>query len=280
MKVKMTDVCTSGAKRSIPSAVAFKSMKVSQFEGFDYSCIRQHKAPIEKFNGMNDFYNWAFEHMKKKLSKKMIGKSPETESKRCDILNKWQNGVRNYSPAVALISIASIIKDLKNSNDNLPPVFHSSVFEETVADIEGALALEPEFQFDMSKIYKKHLKAKFVSTGNEGVVRNGWVTVPSTAEDSDIEKNAELLNTISYKMWCTKGVQGKVYLKNFSFRIYIENGLPQICIRLLNNTVHEIQGRLNDSRIPDEYKRMVEDYIEENRFRIDCDTEDDLYGVD
>ena len=275
MKIDRVSFCVPVRRRAIPG---FKAMKVSQFEGVDYSCVRQFKAPIEKFNGMKDFYNWILECKNKKLSKNLKGRSPETERKRCCIMKNWEEGLKNYSPPIALITISSIVKNLKSSNDSLPPAFHSTVFEETVADIEGAVALEPEFQFDITKIYNTHLKEKFMATSFKGVIRDGWITVLSAKEDCHVEKNAELLNVLSHKMWCTKGLKGRIYLKDFSFRIYMENGNPKLCIRLMDNTVYEIQGPLNDSKIPDEYKKLVIDYIEENGFLIDYDTDMELYG--
>ena len=257
---------------------AFGMMKASQFEGLDYTCMRQFKAPIEKFNGIKDFYNWAVRSFNKKSEKNLSGKTKETEEQRVNILRDWNNGLKNYSPAIALITISSLLKNLKPSNDNLPPVFYNKVFEETLADVEGAVALDKDFQFDISKLYKQHLKSMFLLDNSGRKIKDGWIEVSAARTNEEGSKNAELLNALSYKTWCTKGVKSEIYVKEFNFRILVKNGEPQVCIRLLDNTVCEIQGRLNDSKIPDEYKEQVMNYIENSGFDLDCDMEEELYG--
>ncbi len=275
MKIEKISAYTPRIKTQNP---VFGAMKASQFEGLDYACMRQFKAPIEKFNEMKDFYNWAADKLNKKSGKNLTGKSKETEERRKVLISGWQEGLKNYSPAVGLVAIMSVLKNLKPSNDALPPLFNNTVFEETLADVEGALALERDFKFDISKVYKSHLKSMFFSIDKETEIKDGWITIPSASEDNNTSKNAELLNTLSYKTWCTKGVKSEIYLQDFGFRIYVKNGEPELCIRLLGREVCEIQGRLNNSQIPEEYKQLVIDYIEENGFTVDCDTDMELYG--
>ncbi len=255
---------------------AFCAMKSSQFEGLDYSCMRKFKAPIEKFKSLNDFYNWVNTAINKKTNRSLTGKTEGTELKRQNLLNDWREGLQKYSPAISLLTLTSILKNIKSSNDTLPPVFHNTIFEETVADLEGAVALERDFQFDMSKVYKQHLKSTFLSDSSKN--KDGWITIPSGFEDKNTEKNAGLLNLLSRKTWCTKGVKSEIYIKTFGFRIFVKDGEPEVCLRMAGNIVCEIQGRLNDYKIPEEYKSIVIDYIEENELEIDCDTEAELYG--
>lgn len=37
----------------------FQAMKKSQFKGIDYAVVEKFKAPIEKFDVIADFQNWA-----------------------------------------------------------------------------------------------------------------------------------------------------------------------------------------------------------------------------
>ena len=267
-------------RKNFPRKLNFSAMKASQFDGLDYSCMRKFKAPIEKFNSLKDFYVWTQEKLNKFVfDKPLKGKSKETEGYRKTILQQWQEGLGEYSTSIALLSIASLIKNLKPDNDNIPPIFNSTVFEETVADIEGAVALDKEFQFEISKLYSKHLK-EIMLAKTVPYCKDGWVEIPVAKTPKQAEKNTELLNTLSRKTWCTKGIVSNIYVKQFGFRIYIENGEPEICIRTLDNRVYEIQGRLNDSIIPDKYKDLVIDYIEKNNLDLDCDTEAALYDIE
>ena len=267
-------------RKKSPQKLNFSAMKASQFDGLDYSCMRKFKAPIEKFNSLKDFYVWTQEKLNKFIfDKSLKGKSKETEEYRKTILKQWQEGLGEYSTSIALLSMGSLIKNLKPDNDNVPPLFNNSIFEETVADVEGAVALDREFQFEITKLYKKHLKEAIIAKTKLGV-QDGWVEIPVAKTPKQAQKNTELLNILSRKTWCTKGVVSNIYVKQFGFRIYIENGEPEICIRTLDNSVYEIQGRLNDSVIPDKYKDLVIDYIEKNNLDIDCDTEAALYDMD
>ncbi len=259
--------------------VNYKAMKSSQFEGLDYFCMRQQKAPIEKFNGLRDFYNWALIQLNKKIKKDLRGKSEGTKEKRISLLEAWKAGLENYSPIVSLITLPSLVKNLKTNNDNLPPIFNSTVFEETISDLEGALFLDREFQFDISSVYKKNLQDKMLLiTTRKSEFQEGWIKITPSKNEEEVKKNAELLNVFSRKTWCTKGVKSEIYVKNFGFRIFVRNGEPVLCIRLQNNTVCEIQGSNNDSVIPQNYRPLIMDYIDKNNLELDCDMEAELAG--
>ena len=117
--------------------INFKAMKSSQFKSLEYSAMRKFKAPIEKFNGINDFYSWASHKCKELTSKELGGRNPAIQAKRNAMKQDWVNyimRVKKLSQPVALMILASIFKGLKPDNSDLLPQLNEDVFERTLND--------------------------------------------------------------------------------------------------------------------------------------------------
>lgn len=52
------------------------------------------------------------------------------------------------------------------------------------------------------------------------------------------------------------------------FHVYLENGEPKIGIRFIGNKIQEIQGELNNSKIPYKYFNLVKKHINKNNLEL------------
>ncbi len=261
---------------------SFTALKKSAFSGLDYAVIEKYKAPIEKFRFPADLQCWAHKMLENIAHKDFKGRTSEVTSKRRAVLQEWYNHLENhksaYSNALKLIVFSALIKELKWSNDKLPPGLDKEVLTNTVSELNTAVNTNPKAQFDFNKMYETNLCSKMITEdlGNMEAVSE-WIVIPSKSKDSkNFLYNVEKLKILSYKTWCTKSSYAEPYLKNGDFHIYMEKGKPKLGMRLVGSKVVEIQGVLNNGKIPVEYLDILNSYIEKNNLKLNWITKEDI----
>jgi len=254
--------------------VNFQAMKASQFKGIDYAVMRKFKAPIEKFNTNADFQNWAKGQFDKTINKLFGGRSQEVILERRNYLSPWKNylekGNDAYTPAMALLAVSAITKELKSYTDTLPPLLNQGALADSFSYVDNILKENKDTQFNFLKIYKDKLKEIFVKANCDCKSDfTGWVVIPSRENDSEnFDVNVERLKILSHPTWCTKSYNAEPYLKKGDFRIYLECGEPKVGMRFVGNWLEEIQGERNNCKIPQRYYECIKNYINDCGFQV------------
>ena len=252
--------------------VSFKAMKKADFRGIDFAVVEKFKAPIEKFDVIADFQNWAGNLVEKIKNTNFLGRQAETIAQRKGMLKDWFNYVIEengaYTKAIQLLILSAITKNLGKKDDNLPPTLNKGVLADCVSDLNKELEKDKKVQFDFNKMYQNKLRAFYSEDTKTGESGTKWVVIPSKEHDPEnFEANVEKLKSLSHKVWCTKSFNAEPYLRDGDFRVFLENGEPKIGIRFVGNKIQEIQGEKNDSIIPLDYLETVEKQIKnENLF--------------
>ena len=247
--------------------VSFTAMKKSKFQGFDLAVVEKFKAPIEKFRNYNDLQIWAANELNQITSKEYTGRQKEVTLKRNVLINIWKDYLSEdkdtYTPAVSLMIMSALTKDLKPDSDKLPPILNEDVLKSVLEELAANLNSDPHYKFDFGKNYEKALQAAFLDEeGGTDKDITGWVVIPSLVHDeANYELNKSKLSVLSYKTWCTKSLASDLYLRKGDFRIYLEHGKPKLAIRFLNDTVVDIAGVENNNVIPLNYLQTVKDEV-------------------
>ena len=246
----------------------FTAMKPNQFHGVDYAVVRKFKAPVEKFNDNRDLQNWALEGVNKIIKTDFGGRAKTIREERQAIIKEWVNYLLNvdkyYTPAMALLAVTAITKNLKPDTDTIPPLLNQDVLKETFCDVNDILIRNQEQRFDFNKIYSNNLVSMYIQKDTEALLdgQTAWVKIPSKKNEPDLfSANVEKLKSLSCDKWCTKHTSAEMYLSQGDFHIYLENGKPKLAIRMIDDKIHEIQGVLNDGNIPLEYMDNFLAYI-------------------
>ncbi|MDR1168361.1 MAG: hypothetical protein LBK53_05680 [Heliobacteriaceae bacterium] len=257
--------------------VSFGAMKKNQFDGFNLLCINMYKFPLEKFKTADDLQSFAQEELDKKLDLEQYKtKNSEDTQERLGILAEWkrylteENELYANNPALTLIVAGSIVKELKPNNREMPPALNPGVLADTVEQIKNILKDNRECMVDFNKIYRNNLRLYAMGSDetDTGETETRWVVIPSQEHDSEnFEDNVERLKALSHRSWCTKSFNARPYLSEGDFHIYLENGKPKVGIRFKADTIREIQGERNNSRIPHQYTEQIEDHIN-NKYEI------------
>lgn len=254
--------------------ISFGALKKHQFEGIDYAVVEKYKAPIEKFNSNEDFQKWCGECVKKDvLDKDFGGRHQETKIQRKAMLKEWTDYVLNendaYNNATSLLILSSVSKDLRPDNDKLPAVLNKGVLADSIAEIEDNLKIDNKYQFDFNKIYNDKMQALYLEDVSSGETDSKWVVIPSKEHDSEnFADNVDKLKTLSHSRWCTKSYNAAPYLSDGDFHVYLENGKPKLGVRFVGDKVQEIQGELNNSRVPLDYYDVVKKHIEDEHLQL------------
>jgi len=261
-------------------SVHFGAMKKNEFKTFDLSCVEKFRAPIEKFKSNDDLQAWASLRIEKLIKQSYPARTKEATFQRNSILQEWikyvtkENGALN--PAMQLIILYSIVKDLSPKAENCPPVLNKRVLADTLCEIEEILGSNPKSNFDFLKIYSNNLKKHYIpqQEGVENEHLTQWIVIPSLMQDAqNYDSNVEKLKTLSHDKWCTKTFNAKDYLSSGEFHIYFENGEPQLGLRFWHEKIYEIQGSKNDGKVPIKYLGLLENYIAENDIDLIIDAE-------
>lgn len=261
--------------------VSFRAMKKAQFDGIDRLIVEKFKAPIEKFNTHNDFQSWAGKMTETLMKKNFGGRLADTIEQRKHMLKEWKdyvltgNGV--YTSAIGLLILSAITKDLKPDNDKIPPVLNKGVLVDCVSEISKNSKGNKDYQPNFSKMYETKLRAQYFNDETSVNGNTGWVVIPSKTNDSkNFEGNVEKLKTLSHKNWCTKSYNAEPYLSDGDFHVYLDNGKPKLGVRFIDNEIEEIQGELNNSKIPIAYLDEAQKHIGENELKLKENAENEI----
>lgn len=250
-------------------AQTFTAMKPNQFKGFDYACVRKFKAPVEKFENINYFYGWTYDQLYKIIESKSNAKSATVAERKRELIYEWRNfiGFDLASAPLALIVLSSILKNVKNNNDKLPPPLSEDIFKETKLELEQNLAKNKDLQFNFNDLYCKKLKEYFIQ--NETKNFSGWIKISSQKEDpNNFSNNVTKLKVLSNKTWCTKAYNARVALSAGEFHVWLKNGEPKLGLRFVDECLCEIQSELNNAIITPEYFEILDNYIQENKMLL------------
>lgn len=256
-------------------APIFGAMKKSQFAGIDLLVVEKFKAPIEKFNKIEDLYKWAKNLVKSYLNKEYLGKYKDTSVQREYILKDWCDYIKKksfYNEAIQLFLFKDITSDLKPSNGKLPPILDEYILDETIHEIENNIRRQPKKSINFLKQYQKNLQICYLKNEieNQNNKQAGkWIVIPSKNNDpANFEKNIKKLKILSCKTWCTKTNYTQQYLTKGDFHIYMENGKPILGLDFTLDMLDGIAGILNNGKIPLKYFDVCQKYINENQFQL------------
>ena len=252
--------------------VTFKAMKPSMFTGIDYACVRRFKAPVEKFNTIFDLQNWASGKVHFLLTKDFQGRKEATQLQRKSMIAEWGRYLTaensSVTPAISLIVLSSILKELKANNDNIPPVLNKRALADSLSDLDRLLKADKEFQFDFNKIYQVNVN-KVYNDKSTNISGTMWVVIPSESNDREnFAANVEKLKFLSASSWCTKSFNAEPYLSQGDFHIYLEQGKPRLGLRFNQDTLVEIQNERNNNIISLKLFDVLNDYIENKEFNL------------
>lgn len=255
--------------------VTFGAIKKKEFEGIDIAVVEKFKAPIEKFNTNADLQKWAMNKTLEIANKDFGGRQEETKIQRKEMLKEWSDYVLKendgYTNTMALLILDAVTKPLKPDSDAVLPVLNKGVLADCIEEIDKNTKQNPKYQFNLNKMYKNKLQAFYLGDEqtNTGETVTKWVKIPSYEHDPEhFEENVEKLKELSYKNWCTKSFNAKPYLREGDFHIYFENGHPKIGVRFVSDEIQEIQGELNNGKIPLQYMNTVEKHINDEGLQL------------
>lgn len=248
-------------------------MKASQFKGVDYAVMRKFKAPIEKFDEINDFYHWSKNLITGLAYQHFPGRQQTITEQRKDLLYKWfyhfTNNPNTYTPAMFLLAFAAITKNLKPNTDTLPPELNEIALIDSFSQIEEFVNSNNDEKVDFYKIYQNKLRKTYLDTENVNTNREDtlWVKIHSKQHDpKNYEANVKKLKELSYRTWCTtKTSVAKSYLNDGDFHIFFVNEKPKLAIRMIGDSIQEIQGEQNNASIPLRYYDEFVNYCRKNQ---------------
>ena len=244
-------------------------MKKSQFQGIDRFVVERYKAPIEKFNGKEDFKKFCNNFTDNIRNENYLGRKPETTVQRKAMLKEWFDYVLKentaYAGSIALMILGAITSTLKSNEDTLPPVLNKRVLADTVDEVQEDLENNPKMQLNFDKKYRLNLQKSVIES--EGIVDkslNGWIVIPSKEHDPEhFEENVDKLKALSHNNWCTKSYNAKPYLSEGDFHVYMKNGQPALGIRFVGDKIQEIQGERNNATVPYKYYGIAKEHIKD-----------------
>lgn len=246
----------------------FCALKKSALKSFDLECVNRFKAPIETFNSIEHLHKWATNKLKDTLKPaKYRAEDYVITAERIDILETWENFLtkdKDYknNPTLSLIIADGITHNLSNTNKDIPPILYPKALLETIRQIRKNMSEIKGYSFNFEKTYTANLRKNVAKDINSITNSNEtkWVKIPSADNDNaNFDMNVEKLKILSHRTWCTKFTHARPYLSAGDMYIYLEKGQPKVCIRMINDSIDEIQGKKNNGQIPlDEIDNVIE----------------------
>lgn len=260
--------------------VSFKAgkriLKKSDFTGVDLAIINKYQINIQKFNSKDDLQKVADDMISRLVEKNYKGRQEETQLQRKAILKDWFDYVLKendaYSYTHVLLILSAITKKLKANDDTLPPVLNKGVLAGTMTEYESMLNSCPKNVPDFKKLYEKNLKQCIMSSTQKIDDMTGWIVIPSKIKDcKNFDENVEKLKMLSHHNWCTKSFNARPYLEKGDFHIYMQKGEPVLGLRFAGNTLVEVQGQKNDSKIPTIFLDVFLSHVNSDKIELDSD---------
>ena len=233
--------------------VNFTAMKKSQFSGIDFSVVEKFKAPIEKFDTMEDFQHWAKSKYKELADTDFKGKSDVVANQRHRMKKEWNYMLTDgdkFTPAEQLLIFNGITKELKPFDNTYMPAYNYRVLKKTMNDVNERLAGNRKELFDFGKMYRTNIRQHYQNDFDENYT--GWIVIPSRindrenfdknvmgAEEAQAQKLTEILEAI-------KGVELSPELKAALQALMnaVNSGAQNITNEL--NKVEELLGTISD----------------------------------
>ena len=274
------------------SSIAFCGMKKSQFSGIDLIMVNK----LSKTNGLDirskdinsndDFQSYCQNILDNKYygedNIKELSKSidPQAQLQKEETLKEWIEYISKendaYNPAIQLLIMSSITKNLSSKTNHLPPVLDKRKVADTIQEITDNSKTTKNYEPNFDKIYRNNLQKTILKTETQlDTSLSGWIVIPSKNNNPDnFEENVKKLQTLSHDSWCTKTYNAEPYLAEGDFHIYMENGKPKLGVRLNEyDEIAEIQGEKNNSKIPLDYLDTAKKYVEEKNFTMNYNTQ-------
>lgn len=255
------------------AAIHFTALKKSALSGIDLMMVNQLRAPIQNFNKPEDFQNYCQNILDKKylneeaIEKFSQGIDEQATTQKEAILREWINYITTeneaYTPAIQLMILSSITKDLSPTTDRLPPILDKRKLADTISEIAQKSKNQRNYSCNFDKLYRHNLvREVFQSEDNIDENLNGWIVIPSKTNDPEnFLENVKKLQILSCDTWCTKSFNAEPYLSIGDFHIYFEKGKPKLGLRFKDDTLEEIQGEKNNKKVPFAYIEILESYI-------------------
>lgn len=249
--------------------VSFRA-KQEDFNEFDRFIQKKFAVAYTRFKNNKEFQYCCELELGRYYKKDYSARNEETTNIRKKILDEWikylETGNDVYTPAMKLLIIDGLTKNLKNNNNTEPLKLNPSALSNTMKQIQDKVKNGKINNINFLNIYKTEVnkgnKIQVITESKEEANDTGWVIIPSKEKDSEnFEANVDKLKTLSHTTWCTKSFEALKYLKKGDFHVYLENGEPKIGIRFVDNTIEEIQGVNNNTKIPLKYLKTIESHI-------------------
>ena len=169
------------------NTVSFEAMKKSQFEGIDRFVVEKFKAPIEKFNIVDDLQTWAKNGIEKIKAMDFSGRFELVTAQRKYMIAEWADYVTKgntaYTPTIGLLILSSIISKLGKKDDNVPPTLNKGVLAETVSETKDILSSDPKTSLNFLKVYQKNLRSYYMEDIKTNETETKWVKILSKVHD-------------------------------------------------------------------------------------------------
>ena len=250
--------------------VSFCALKKSQFSGIDFAVVEKFKAPIEKFDSMQDFLEWTSRQYHNISRKNYEGRNYATMLKRESMVCDWDQELSldsRYTYPEKLVIMNGITKDMNPKDETICPVFNKGILNKTLDELKENLKKDKKYQFDFGKLYKSNLREMYTKNASVDANEAKWVIIPSKINDPEhFNENVEKLQTLSCHEWCTKNGGARIYLHDGDMHIYMDHGKPKLAIRFDEDIVKEVNSELNDYKIPKEYIGILDEYMKKNDF--------------
>lgn len=265
--------------------IAFCAMKKSQFQGIDLIMVNQLKAPIQKFSSNSDFQNYCQNILDSEfygdnnIEKLSNSSDKQAQAQKSKILKDWIDYISKendaYNPAIQLLIISSITKNLSPNTNQLPPILNKRKLADTIQEIVEKSKTTKNYQPNFDKIYRANLQKTVLENETQlDSSLNGWIIIPSKAHDeANFSENVKKLQILSHDSWCTKTYNAEPYLAKGDFHVYFEQGKPKLGVRFEDDKVAEIQGERNSGKIPLKYLDMVKKYILDKNYKLNSSAE-------
>ena len=182
-------------------------------------------------------------------------------TERTEVLKEWKTYLTQENPTYAEDPyfrdfVWNELVDLRKDKPDVPPALDRAV----TAGVYTIFNTGQNFS-SFNKLYKKEAsKVIKEATDMTKVKTTGgtWVKIPRTAkEHPDFTQNAGRVRSLSASTWCTSRGMETTYIQKGDFWIYQEDGTTQLALRFDGDNVAEIQGRMNNGKIPVEYVDQV-----------------------
>ena len=286
LQLKNIDLNNNPLSNLNKANINFCAMKMNQFSGIDKVMVKKLKFNVQKINVAEDFQNFCKNILDTDIIKKVdvLAKStdPQAQEQKKAILNDWINYIvkenDGYNYAIKLFILSSIIKNLSEDTNHLPPILDKRKVTDTIQEITERLKTDKGFEPNFDKTYRKNLTQTVLETEkNLDTNLNGWIIIPSKSNAPEhFEENVKKLQTLSHDSWCTKTYNAEPYLAKGDFHIYMENGKPKLGVRFDGEEIQEIQGKLNNSKIPLAYLDIAKSHVEDNKYKTNYKTDEEF----